>query len=43
MALSLYTGCFCPGSLVRYGDKCITPSECPDSICLLPSDAGEGR
>ena len=42
-SVSLYTGCFCPNSLVRVEDKCVTPLECPDSICLLPSDIGDGK
>ena len=41
--ISVYAGCFCHNSLVRVEDKCVTPLECPDSICLLPSDIGDGK
>ena len=38
-----FIGCFCPDGLVRIGDKCVLPTECPNSPCLLPADIGSGR
>jgi hypothetical protein len=36
-------GCSCPDNMVQDGNKCILPTECPNSQCLLPPDVGTGR
>ena len=43
LLIIMCTGCFCPNSLLLHGDRCVLPTECPDSLCLLPSDPGTGR
>ncbi|CAI8005565.1 PI-actitoxin-Axm2b [Geodia barretti] len=36
-------GCACPDNMVQDGNKCMLPTECPNSQCLLPPDVGTGR
>ena len=39
----LHAGCACPDNMVQDGNKCMLPTECPNSQCLLPPDVGTGR
>ena len=35
--------CKCPDNLVQDGNRCVLPTECPNSQCLLPPDVGNGK